>query len=81
MNYDKLTKEEIIKILDDTLGYIDKQEKEIERLCNALNEVIERNSKAIEYLKNNACFNDKYFCDDLDIYECKELYNILQGSD
>ena len=39
MNYDKLTKEEIIKILDDTLGYIDKQEKEIERLNNIINEL------------------------------------------
>lgn len=31
----------------------EEKDKEIKRLCNALNEVIERNSKAIEYVENN----------------------------
>ena len=63
-----MNKEEIDKWLDNEYGVsytsleeihdwlVDenmKKDKEIERLCNALNEVIERNSKAIEYVESN----------------------------
>ena len=45
------------------------------------NDLQQRIDKAIEYLKENACYDDGEFCRDLIYYECKELLDILKGSD
>lgn len=40
--------------------------------------------KAIEYLKDNACYENtisELFCDDLNYDNCMELLNILRGED
>ena len=44
-------------------------------------EYLKRIDKAIKYIKENACYNDKGCCDDLCYYECDELMNILTGDD
>lgn len=50
---------------------IDQQNKEIKRLNNIIKE-------AIEYLKDNACYNDMgNFNDDLDYDKCGDLLEIL----
>ena len=49
--------------------------EEIERLNNIID-------RAIEYLKDNACYNDMgNFNDDLDYDKCGDLLDILKGSD
>lgn len=49
--------------------------KEIDRLNNIID-------RAIEYLKDNACYNDMgNFNDDLDYDKCGDLLDILKGSD
>ena len=40
-----------------------------------------RNEKAIEYIKENACWCGESCCDDLIYFECDELLNILTGGD
>lgn len=40
-----------------------------------------RNEKAVEYIKENGCYDEKYFCDDLSPHELKDLLNILKGGD
>ena len=54
---------------------IEKQDKDIERLNNKID-------KAIEYLKENACYtdNNEFVCD-LRYDNCEELLDILKGSD
>ena len=51
-----------------------------------LNKIInlqERNEKAIEFIKENACYGIKEKCclDDLNYDDCDKLLNILQGED
>ena len=85
--YNKLFKSGYFIICDkDYITNLQEENKTLKELnvcvgCNNNPDYKTRIDKAIEYLKNNACFSDKYFCDDLDTYECKELFNILQGSD
>lgn len=62
-------------ILDYARQDIDKKDKEIERLCNALNETIERNSKAIDYIES---YMPNY---DFDKTNLMKLLEILKGSD
>ena len=53
--------------------YIEVKEQE----CNELQDKIDR---AIEYLKDNACYTDNNdFVDDLRYDCCKDLLNILKG--
>lgn len=71
LEYDKETLRDMV---------IEKQE-EIERLCNALNEVIERNSKAIEYIEEN-CIDDEFYINLTNKEKhIIEVLNILKGSD
>jgi len=57
----------------------DSLKKVNERLCNALNEVIERNSKAIEYIQDR--YDGEALTHTFDKCNVKELLEILQGSD
>lgn len=59
--------------------------KENERLCNALNEVIERNSKAIDYIEKNS-YTTIETIDDINYFivrldKCVDLLDILKGSE
>ena len=65
MKYDREEANEIIV----------EQEQQIERLSNALNDIIERNSKAIEYIES---YLPNY---DFDKTNLIKLLEILQGSD
>ena len=88
MNYDKLTKEQLLGIHKDTLEYLNEQEQEIERLKeeymilqNASDEVEEelqqRINKAIEYIKQH----NYPQLDEMDYYSKSELLDILKGAD
>lgn len=67
---------EDLKIANDNLYSANKMlEEENKRLNNIID-------KAIEYLKDNACYNDMgNFNDDLDYDKCGDLLDILKGSD
>lgn len=57
-------------ILDDSIKQIDE-----------LEELQQRIDKSIEYLKDNACYEEdtNIFCDDLRNDNCKDLLDILKG--
>lgn len=73
--------ENIIKVMEKT--HTDTWE--IDKLVvvlNYINELEYNRDKAIEYLKDNACYENtisELFCDDLDTDSCMELLNILRG--
>ena len=67
-NYFKLSKEQLII----ALGTIIMEHKKAQQKID----------KAIEYLKDNACYENtisELFCDDLDTDSCMELLDILRG--
>ena len=91
-----MNKEEIKNILDkanisvideiNILEYIDELEKVKEDYIKSLDklDVLEdRIDKAIEYIEENACYEEdtKIFCDDLRYDECLKLLDILRGED
>ena len=41
----------------------------------------EDKKKAIEYIKDNACYDTDSCCDDLCYYDCDVVINILEGKD
>lgn len=63
------------------LERVKEDEKVKETLDNMVRERQIRINKAIEYLKENACYekDTKLFCRDLDYSECLKLLNILEG--
>ena len=76
---DNLQKEN--QSLKKQLDFIDEQNKHIDKLEKMIKDYKSRNEKAIKYIKENGCYDEKYFCDDLNLHELKELLNILEGGD
>jgi len=84
-----------IPILVEQLKKLEQENKQLkeryERLKQEHIDTITRNEekqqridKAIEYLKDNACYENtisELFCDDLDTDSCMELLDILRGED
>lgn len=58
----------------------DNYDRNVEQLLLEKLELQDRIDKAIEYLKDNACYNDMgNFNDDLDYDKCGDLLEILKG--
>lgn len=67
----------------ETAKAINNLKKQLEEEKNAYNQIYNRNQKAIDFLKENACIDEdiEYFCDDLRYDDCKKLLEILKGGD
>ncbi len=76
----ELAKLNIMQLLSDNKILTRKFKKVMKQII----EQDKRIDKAIEYLKDNACYENtisELFCDDLDTDSCMELLNILRGKD
>lgn len=95
MNYDKLTKEQLIGIHKDALEYIEEQEKEIERLKEdirvfkftiktqqeQIQELIAREDKAIEYIKEKGSYGKMFCTENMSFEDLDKLLELLKGVD
>ena len=61
--------------------YLKIMEKGKDNNLNRFLDYKQRNEKAIEYIKENATYDEEYkvFCDDLRYDDCLDLLNILKG--
>lgn len=63
---------------------LERKHQQLEHIEQVNKKLYERIDKAIEYLKDNACYENtisELFCDDLDTDSCMELLDILRGKD